>query len=190
MVSQQLLVNISNSLIIDFASVNVNHRVVTTAEVFLLTHICGPLVAADVIARVDARGSQNPSDLLRYIRYHFQVGNDIGKSFSKYTLESVDAYLESPFFGERPNPVKRSRGKTDRAVLRASIESTESSENNHAHGDRLLAEDLDVILNHTSALDPLLPDAVDRLIHQRQLKRARTCTSREDPRILETTGVS
>ncbi len=39
MVSQQLLVNISNSLIIDFASVNVNHRVVTIAEVFLLTHI-------------------------------------------------------------------------------------------------------------------------------------------------------
>ena len=182
--SQQLIVNISSSTIIDFASLDVNHRVVTTAEAFLLTHICGPLVAADVIARVDARGNQNVSGLSRYIRYHFQVGNDIGKIFSKYTLESVDAYLESPFFGERPNPVKRSRGKTDRA----STEPAESSEDKHAHGDRLLAMDIDVVLNHTSASDPLLPDAVDRLIHhEHQLKRARTCSSHdEDPRTIET----
>ena len=132
-VSQQLIVDVCSSTFIVDDSVGVNDRVLTTAEAFLLIHICGPVLAADMIARVDA-GGQYTGDLLSYVRSQFLQCKNIADIFSKYTPDSLDAYLASPFFGERPNLVRLSRGKT----YRASIESAESSEDNHTHGDRLL----------------------------------------------------
>jgi len=177
-VAQQLLVNLHSSTFIDDASMGVNRRVMTTAEAFLLIHICGPTAAADMIAQVDA-GGQYSGDLSRYVRSQFLRCKDIGDLFSKYTPDSLDAYLTSPFFGERPKPVKNPR-PSEGKIKRCSIDTAESSYDGLVPGDQLLAMDLDLVLNHTSASEPLLPDALFRLnCHEHQLKRARKLL--EDP---------
>ena len=133
----------------------------TTAEAFYLVHICGPVVAADMIARVDA-GDLYYGDLVKYVQLQFLDCKAIGDIYSKYTPDSLDAYLTSPFFGDRQKPVRKSR-PSEGKIKSSSTETDESLKENQVHGDRLLAEDLDVIMNHTSALDQQLPDAVDRL---------------------------
>jgi hypothetical protein len=54
-VAQQLLVDLYRSTFVDSDSMGVNRRVLTTAEAFLLIHICGHVYAAEMIARVNAR---------------------------------------------------------------------------------------------------------------------------------------
>jgi hypothetical protein len=122
-------------------------------------------------------GDQYSGVLVRYVQSQFLHCKDIGKRYSQYTPQSLDAYLASPFFGERPEPVKNprpSRGKTERS----SIETVESSEDSHVvYDDELLAIDTNLILNHSSASDPQLPEAVYRLNrHESRLKKARTWT--------------
>jgi hypothetical protein len=65
-VAQQLLVNLCSSTMIDVDSQGADRRVLTTAEAFLLFHTCGPVVAAAIIARVDA-GDLYSGDLVRYV---------------------------------------------------------------------------------------------------------------------------
>ena len=103
--TQQLLVNICSSAGTEIDSLCVNHHVLTTDEAFLLIHACGPVVAAEIISRVDAGGVQYAGDLVKYVKLQFLDCTNIGKVHGKLTPRSLDAFLASPFFGDRQKPV-------------------------------------------------------------------------------------